>query len=517
VSEAPASRTSEVLRDLRAGLVVFLVALPLCLGIAAASGAPPIAGIVAGVVGGIFVGALSKSSLSVAGPAAGLTVIVAEGIEEVGWNAFLTAGIIAGLVQIALALLRLGNLAHFVPNAVIRGLLAAIGVILVLKQIPHAIGWDFDDEGDFAFFQRDGRNTFTEVLEALSHVHPGATLVAVLGAVLLFAWRDTPQVKLASIVPAPLLVVIVGVIAVLALDVTDLRIEGSHRVDLPNMLAASTLQQWQIPDPAAVLRPEVLRIGIVLGLVASLESLLSVEATDRLDPDHRLTPPDRELLAQGGGNVASAFLGGLPLTAVIVRSFANINAGGRTKVSAISHGVMLASFTVLAGPILALIPLSALAIILVAIGYKLTPIALYREMWAKGPNQFIPFIATVVAIVVTDLLTGTVLGIVIGLVFVLRTNFESAVQVVDDGPNRFVKFTGNVSFLNKGRLKDIFASAQPGGVVIVDGTRSRFIDDDIVETMREFEALAAARGTKLEYWRSATAAHPLFRPREDSP
>ncbi len=504
-------------RDLRAGLVVFLVALPLCLGIATASGAPPIAGIVAGVIGGLLVGGLSKSPLSVAGPAAGLTVIVADGIEAVGWNAFLTAGVVAGSVQLALGISRLGNLAHFVPNAVIRGLLAAIGIMLVVKQLPHAIGWDPAAHFADLTLSSLGDDTFVRLRALIDHVHPGALLVAILGATLLFTWRDGTRWKLASTVPAPLVVVIVGVLAVVALDTTPLRIEESHRVALPNLLEASAWAQWQFPDPTAVLRRDVLRLGLILGLVASLESLLSVEATDRLDPEHRITPPDRELVAQGSGNVASSLLGGLPLTAVVVRSFANVQAGAQTKVSTIVHGLLLAAFTLLAGPLLALIPTSALAIILVSIGYKLTPVSLYREMWAKGTTQFVTFVATVFTIVVTDLLTGTLMGIVIALGFVLRANYGTAIQLEETEGRRHVTFLGNVTFLNKGRLKDILATTPPDGVVVVDGTRSRYIDDDIVETLREFETLAESRGTKLEYARTKTAAHPVFRPDGKSP
>ncbi len=513
IAQAPGSLAA----DLRAGLVVFLVALPLCLGIANASGAPPIAGIIAGVLGGLIVGIVSKSELSIAGPAAGLTVVVLDGVNELGWTHVLTATVLAGAFQVLFGALRLGRFAHFVPNAVLKGMLAAIGLLLILKQVPHAVGWDFDYEGDFGFFQRDGRNTFTELIEALEHLHPGACLIAVLCTVAILAWRDWPKVALNSIVPAPLIVVVLGSVSVLLLGnsglfMSELEIAPSHRVDLPSLRGfLDGADTWSLPAIDALGDLATYKLAIVLSLVASLESLLSVEATDQLDPHKRVTPPDRELAAQGLGNIASGLAGGLPVTAVIVRSFTNIAAGGRTRRSGLTHAVLLCVCVVLAGRFLEYIPLAALAVILIHVGSKLTRPELYRELWRKGVNQFAPFLCTIIAILATDLLIGTAVGIVVGLAFVIRANFESAILVTEDGLNRFVKFTGNVSFLNKGKLKSIFQEMEEGSVVVVDGTRSRVIDPDILETIQEFQAVSNTRGISVHIWRSSSAAHPFFR------
>lgn len=496
--------------DLRAGLVVFLVALPLCLGIATASGAPALSGIVAGVVGGIIVGRASGSSLSVAGPAAGLTVIVLDGIGQLGFAAFLTATMLAGVLQIGLGVLRLGVLAHFVPNAVIRGMLAAIGLILVLKQIPHAVGYDADYEGDFGFEQRDGHNTFSELLYSVEALQPGAIAVAALGFLAFFLWRDYRGLRLTKVIPPHLIVVILGVVAAALLAPTSLAIDATHFVAIPLAGAEGLMGLWQGPEIGAVADPRVWQTAAVLAAVASIESLLCVEATDRLDPLHRITPADRELKAQGLGNIFSGFLGGLPVTAVIVRSYANLQAGARSRWSAVIHGVILAIATLAGAALINQIPLAALAVVLLIVGGKLTPPRLYREMWAKGAGQFLPFIATVALILLTDLLTGTLLGLGVGLFFVIRENYRTAITATTDGPNVFVRFAANVTFLNKARLKKIFEEAQPG-FMIIDGSQARFVDNDIIDTIVDFESLAKTRGITLEIKRSPGAGHPFFR------
>ncbi|MEZ4380127.1 MAG: SulP family inorganic anion transporter [Nannocystaceae bacterium] len=502
--------------DIRAGLVVFLVALPLCLGIAAASEAPPFAGLVAGIVGGVIVGLASGSAISVAGPAAGLTVIVLEGIHSLGFAAFLTATMLAGVLQIAMGGLRMGVLAHFVPNAVIRGMLAAIGLILVLKQIPHAVGYDADYEGDFTFVQVDGQNTFTELLNSLNYLQPGAIIVTILGFLGFFLWRDYGEgrraVKLTRIAPPHLIVVLLGAAVAAGLAATEYLIGPDHFVRIPAIAdAGGILGLWQRPAPEAVLDLAVWQTAAVLAAVASIESLLCVEATDRLDPYHRITPADRELKAQGLGNMVSGFLGGLPVTAVIVRSYANLQAGARTRWAAVIHGVILAVATLAMASLINQIPLAALAVILLIVGGKLTPPALYREMWSKGPNQFLPFIATIVLILVTDLLTGTLLGLGVGVLFVVRDNYRSAFVVTSDGPNLYIRFTANVSFLNKARLKHVFEEAERGGMVIIDGTQARHVDNDILDTITDFQSLAHLRDIKVELKRSPMAGHPFFR------
>lgn len=488
--------------DLRAGIVVFLVALPLCLGIATASGAPPFAGIVAGIVGGIVVGLASGSSLSVAGPAAGLTVIVLDGIVELGLSAFLSAVMLAGAMQMVMGALGLGRLAHFVPNAVIRGMLAAIGLILVLKQVPHAVGYDADFEGDFGFGQPDGHNTFTELLYSLEALQIGAIVVTIVGFIAYFAWRDYGSVKLTRLMPPHLTVVIVGALVALGLGATAYAIESSHFVAVPIAReSGGILGLWEPPSLAAFADLQVWKTAGVLAAVASIESLLSVEAIDRLDPLHRITPTNRELGAQGLGNLLSGFLGGLPVTAVIVRSSANLHAGARSRLSAVFHGLLLLIVTLTAAQLINQIPLAALAVILLIVGGKLTAPKIYREMWAKGLSHFVPFLATIGLILLTDLLTGTLLGLAIGLFFVLRTNYHTGIMVTADGINRHLRFGTSVSFLNKGRLKEIFEEVPEGGTVIIDSSQSRFVDDDILDTIADFESLARARGISVEHRR----------------
>ncbi len=517
MASSPTTPQQSLSADVRSGLVVFLVALPLCLGIASASEAPAFAGLVAGIVGGVVVGLASGSSLSVAGPAAGLTVIVLEGILSLGFSAFLTATMIAGAMQIGMGALRLGVLAHFVPNAVIRGMLAAIGLILVLKQIPHAVGYDADYEGDFGFDQFDGQNTFSELLNALDYVQPGAIIVTVLGALAFLLWRDYRSksgrgINLPVYAPPHLMVVIVGALAAIVLADTSLAIGTEHFVEIP-LIDEETglLGLWERPSLDALAIPEVWTVGLVIAAVASIESLLCVEATDRLDPQHRITPADRELKAQGLGNLVSGFLGGLPVTAVIVRSYANLQAGATSRWSAVIHGVILAIATLTLATMINQIPLAALAVILLVVGGKLTPPRLYREMWAKGVNQFTPFIATIILILVTDLLRGTLLGLAVGVLFVIRDNFRAAFVVTTDGPNVYIRFTANVSFLNKARLKHVFEEVPRGGHVIIDGSQARYVDNDIIDTLTDFESLAANRDIKVEIKRSPSAGHDFFR------
>ncbi len=483
--------------DVRAGVVVFLVALPLCLGIATASGAPPLAGLVAGVIGGVVVGLASGSSLSVAGPAAGLTVIVLDGITTFGFAGFLMVTMLAGLMQVGMGALRLGALVHFVPHAVIRGMLAAIGLILVLKQIPHAVGYDADYEGDFGFDQIDGHNTFSELLYSLEVVQPGA-IAAAAGAGLAFAlWRDYGRLRLRALVPAPLVAVVIGALVGVGLQGGELEIGASHLVTIPR-LAGDLGALWNPPAWGALAEVAAWRAAAVLAAVASIESLLCVEATDRIDPLHRLTPSNRELVAQGLGNVASGALGGLPVTAVIVRSSANLQGGARTRFAAVFHGLLLAVAVLAFAEWLGRIPLAALAVVLLVVGGKLTPPRLYREMYAKGLNQFLPFIATVALILLTDLLTGTLLGVATGIYFVIRANYRSAVFVSIDGTNHYIRLAESVTFLNKGRLKAALEAVPAGGRVIVDGARTTFVDADIIDTLRDYEDLARAREVRVE-------------------
>jgi carbonic anhydrase/SulP family sulfate permease len=416
-----------LVRDLAAGLVVFLVALPLCLGVALASGAPLLAGLVAGVVGGVVVGALSGSQTSVSGPAAGLTAVVAAEIARLGsFEAFLAALVIAGAIQLALAAARAGRLAALVPTAVIQGLLVAIGLMLVLKQIPHLVGHDSDPEGDMSFIQPDHENTFSELVAMLSDVHAGSLLVGVASVVILVAWSRIAALEKLR-VPSTLVVVGLGVAATLSFRGLGGAwvIDPTHLVQVPVAESPrALLGLLRFPDPAALADARVWVAAVTVALVASLETLLNLEAVDRIDPRRRVSPPNRELAAQGVGNIVSGLLGGLPVTSVIVRSSVNILAGNETRLSAIFHGALLAVCVVLVPRWLNHIPLSALAAILVVTGWKLAAPRVFRQMWARGLGQFLTFLATVLAILLTDLLVGVLVGLAISAGCILVGKFR---------------------------------------------------------------------------------------------
>lgn len=505
--------------DLPAGLVVFLVALPLCLGVALASGAPLFSGIIAGMVGGLVIGAISGSPLSVSGPAAGLTTLVLDAITTLGtFEAFLVTVVMAGFLQVLLGLIGAGTIGHYFPASVIKGMLAAIGLILILKQIPHAIGYDKDYEGDESFTQADGENTFTELFTAYEHITWGALCIGVVAMALLLL-LDTPVVKrnkILSFLPAPLWVVLAGIVLNLIFQsyVPALALEREHLVTLPvarNFGEFASQFSW--PDFTSILRLDgwiVATTTVTIALVASLETLLSVDAVDRLDPLKRSTPLNRELLAQGAGNMVSGLIGGLPVTAVIVRSSANVSAGARTQISVITHGFLLL-FTVLFIPhLLNLIPLAALAAILIVVGYKLVKPSLIATMYRQGKDQFIPFVVTIGAILLTNLLIGIFIGIGVGLIFVLKTNFKKALVMVQEGNHYLIRLNKDVSFLNKALLRQTFRTIPDNSVVLIDGSRSAFIDQDILETIADFRAGAVDRQIVVELKQSVAAPHPLF-------
>ncbi|MEJ7693884.1 SulP family inorganic anion transporter, partial [Daejeonella sp.] len=415
--------------DIPSGLVVFLVALPLCLGIALASGAPLFSGIIAGIIGGTVVASFSGSSLSVSGPAAGLTVIVINSISTLGsFEVFLLAVAIAGVLQIILGVLKAGIIGYYFPSNVIKGMLAAIGIILILKQIPHAVGYDADSEGDFDFFQADGENTFSAISSALSHIHPGAIAIALVSLFILIMW-DRPflqRISFFKLVPGALLVVVLGVVMneVFRMSNPELYLAGDKLVQLPvASSAAGFIGQFTLPDFSGLTNYNVYVVAITIAIIASLESLLSVEAADKLDPYKRNTPTNRELMAQGLGNFVSGMIGGLPLTAVIVRTSANINSGAKTKLSAIIHGILLLVSVIGFASILNKIPLACLAALLLVVGYKLAKVSLFKSMYRLGWNQFLPFVVTVVAIQFSDLLKGIAIGMAVSLFFILRSNY----------------------------------------------------------------------------------------------
>lgn len=409
-------------KDIPASLVVFFVALPLCLGIALASGAPLLAGITTGVVGGIIAGALSGSHLAVSGPAAGLTVIVLSAIESVGFAAFLTAVALAGAMQIGLGVARAGAIGRLIPDSVIKGMLAAIGIILILKQIPHAVGYDAVPEGDTSFAQADGHTTFSELWDLGRHMEPGAIAIAFVGLAVLVLWELPALKKRLGSVPGPLVVVVLGagLNVAFARFAPSLHLSGGHLVELPVFDSFSAVAaQISRPDIGAVFEFTVWKTALTIAAVASLETLLSLEATDKLDPQRRIAPANRELVAQGTGNVICGLIGGLPMTAVIVRSSANVAAGATSKMSAILHGVWLLLAVALVPHVVNRIPLAALAAILLAVGFELTRPGIYATVFKRGPAQFLPFIVTVAGILLTDLLIGILIGLAVGFVFTI--------------------------------------------------------------------------------------------------
>ncbi|XOV94435.1 MAG: SulP family inorganic anion transporter [Bacteroidota bacterium] len=489
--------------DLPAGIVVFLVALPLCLGIALASGAPLFSGLIAGIVGGLVVGALSGSQLSVSGPAAGLTVIVLNAITSLGsFESFTLAVVIAGLLQLTLGYLKAGTIGHFFPSSVIKGMLTAIGFILILKQIPHALGDDRDYEGDEAFFQTDGENTFTEIALAFQNIDVGAFIIAIICLVILVFW-ERPFMKKqnwTSIVPGPLVAVLTGILINYFLYSPAMKLSGRHLVNLPvSSNFSEFISIFSLPDFSQITNPDIYVVAITIAIVASLETLLSLDAVDKLDPYKRIAPANQELKAQGIGNTISGLLGGLPITAVIVRSTANISSGGKTKVSAIFHGFLLILSVGFFPKLLNLIPLSALAAVLLLVGYKLAKPKLFKDVYAQGRSQFIPFIVTILAILFTDLLIGIIIGIVTGLYFVIKTNLHMAIKVANPDDNTVrISFEKDVSFLNKAYLRRTLRDVPKGSKLIIDESDSIFIDHDIVETIDDFKYTASEEGIDLE-------------------
>ncbi len=494
--------------DFSASVVVFLVALPLCLGIALGSGAPLFSGLIAGIVGGIVVGSLSGSQLSVSGPAAGLTAIVATAIGKMpAYEAFLLAVVVAGVIQLILGFVKAGVFGDYVPSSVIKGMLTAIGIILILKQIPHLIGYDKDFEGDYTFEQGDKHNTFTSILNSLSRITPLAILIGVVCLGVQIVWDKvlSKKGKFFQMVPAPLVVVIAGVLMNQFLqNGSSLMLKEEHLVNIPK--AATThefISFFTLPDFSYITLPLVWTTGLTLAIVASLETLLNIEAADNLDPYNRVTPTNRELKAQGIGNLVSGLIGGLPVTSVVVRTSANIQAGAKTKLSAISHGVLLLLCVALIPGILNLIPLSALAAILIYTGFKLAKPSIFRDLYRRGWDQFIPFIATVVVIIFTDLLIGILIGIAIGLFFVIRSNFKTSLMVVNDSNRYLFRFRKDISFLNKPLLKSKLEKVPADSYVLIDLMRADFIDKDVVEVINDFAKHAPLKNIRVEVKRSA--------------
>ncbi len=494
--------------DLPASIVVFFVALPLCLGIALASGAPLFSGLIAGIVGGIVVGSLSGSKIGVSGPAAGLAAIVLAAIATLGsFENFLLAVVLGGIIQIIFGVLKAGIIGYYFPSSVIKGMLTGIGIIIILKQIPHFFGYDPDPEGDFAFFQVDGENTFSEIIKTFNYIKPGSALIGFIGLAILLLWDKvlSKKGKFFQLVQGPLVAVAVSIIFYLLTKSNEtLAITKSHLVSVPVPEDASSfLAQFSFPNFGAIVNTDVWIVAFTIALVASLETLLCVEATDKLDPDKNVTPTNRELLAQGTGNIVSGMIGGLPITQVIVRSSANIQSGGRSKMSAIIHGFFLLISIIIIPNLLNMIPLSVLAAILFIVGYKLAKPALFKKMYDLGWKQFIPFTVTVLGIIFIDLLYGIGLGLGVGIIVILIKSYQNShflhIEDKSNGKHK-IKMTlaEEVTFFNKGAILKELNSLPMDTYLELDVRKTRYLDNDIIEILEDFAFKAKEKNIDIQ-------------------
>ena len=500
--------------DFASGLVVFLVALPLCLGIALASGAPLFAGIISGVIGGIVVGYLSKSHLSVSGPAAGLTAIVLVAITDLGsFNSFLLAVLIAGIIQLALGFIKAGSISNYFPTNVIEGMLAGIGVIIFLKQIPHAFGYDNDFEGDESFLQQDGLNTFSELFSVFNHIQLGSVVITLVSLSILIAWTKVDFLKKMKLVPAALIAVIVGILLneFFIQSGSSLAITSEHLVSLPVPKTFEELKNiFVTPDFSAITNTKVWIVAFTIAVVASIETLLCIEAADRMDAQKRYTDTNVELKAQGIGNILSALLGGLPMTSVVVRTSANNNAGAKSKMSAIIHGILLLVSVLAIPSLLNKIPLATLAAVLLLVGYKLANPNIIKHFWEKGKYQFIPFMATFIGVVFTDLLKGVTLGIIISIIFVLKGNMKRAYnfrkEEYQEGDIIHIDLAQEVSFLNKAAIKATLNKIPSNSKVVINATDTDYIAHDVLDLIKEFKKIKSKElniSTKLVGFKDA--------------
>lgn len=481
--------------DLLSGMVVFLVALPLCLGIAVASGAPPFAGIISGVIAGIVVGSLSGSNVSVSGPAAGLIAIVLVAITDLGYEPFLVAIVIAGLIQLTLGFAKAGSISSYFPTSVIEGMLVAIGIIIIKKEIPHAIGYDKAHEGDFFSYEllNEDKGFFTEIIHSFNYAHAGAIVVTIISIAILIAFNKIPFLKKIKVIPGALIVVIVGVLLneIFKSTGSKLAISQEHLVTLPTASSFKEfIGQFTTPDFSAFTNSKVWIVGATIAIVASIESLLCLEAGDKMDPLKRYSSANTELKAQGTGNILSGLIGGLPITSVIVRTTANINAGAKTKLSAIAHGIFLLISVIIIPGLLNKIPMACLAAILIMIGLRLASPKVFKHIWHTGKHQFIPFIVTVVAVVLTDLLKGVGIGLVVSIIFILRGNMKLAYffkkEKHQEGETIRIDLAQEVSFLNKAAIKQTLAHLPRNSKVVINAANTVYIDYDVLELIRDF-------------------------------
>lgn len=489
--------TAELSQNFAPGLVVFLVALPLCLGIALASGAPPLSGIIAGIIGGIVIGFISNSNISVSGPAAGLTAIVLTAITDLGaFELFLCAGIIAGIIQLALGFIRAGSISNYFPNNVIEGMLAGIGIIIILKQIPHALGFDKDYEGNESLFN-EGIN-FGYFNELFSAIHPGAVVITLVSVVILLTWDYVPVLKKIKMLPGALVAVVTGILIneIFKSTGSALAVGPEHLVSLP---VPQTLSEFgnliTLPNFQGFLNPQVWVAGATIAIVASIETLLCIEASDRLDVRRRITDTNLELKAQGIGNLVSSFIGGLPMTSVVVRSSANANAGATSKTAAIIHGILLLLCVVSIPFLLNLIPFATLAAVLILVGYKLAKPATFLHFWHNGKYQFVPFLATVLAVVFTDLLKGVGIGLVISIIYILQGNMKRAYylnrETLNDTDEFTIRLSEEVSFLNKAAIKKTLKNVKPGSKVTINAKTTSYIATDVLDMIQDFANVRA--------------------------
>ncbi|WP_347373566.1 SulP family inorganic anion transporter [Aequorivita sp. Q41] len=494
--------------DLPASIVVFFVALPLCLGIALASGAPLFSGLIAGIIGGVVVGALSGSKVGVSGPAAGLAAIVLTAIGTLGgYENFLVAVVLGGIIQILFGVLKAGIIGYYFPSSVIKGMLTGIGIIIILKQIPNFFGYDEESAWDLVFFEIDGGNTFSELFAIIGNVTPGAALIGIISLLLLILWDKvlTKKSKLFKIIQGPFVVVVLGILFhIVTQGNSYFAINGKHLVEVPIPdTFNSFLGQFSFPNFAVITNMDVWVVAFTIALVASLETLLCVEASDKIDPDKNVTPTNRELLAQGTGNVISGLIGGLPITQVIVRSSANIQSGGKTKLATILHGFLLLISVIIIPRLLNMIPLSVLAAILLVVGYKLAKPSLFKQMYKQGWKQWIPFIVTVLGIVFTDLLTGIGLGLGVGVVVILIKSYQNShflhIEDKSNGKHK-IKMTlaEEVTFFNKGAILNELDSLPRDTYLELDVTKTRFLDNDIIEILDDFAFKAKERNIDIK-------------------
>ncbi len=524
---------SQIKSDLPAGLVVFLVAVPLCLGIAAVSGVPAFSGLIAGIIGGIVVGTLSGSSLGVSGPAAGLAVIVFDAINQMKDNVaetatqdvfveafqmFLLAVVIAGVIQVILGFMNGGIIGYYFPSSVIKGMLAGIGLTIFLKEVPHALGYDKDIEGDIEFWQVDGENTFSEILNALGNPDFGATIIAFVGIAILILWQQNfiKKFKLSNIIQGPLVAILAGIGLVFAFKGGSHEMIAEHLVNVP--VAKNTnefLSFFTFPNFGAITNVLVWKTAAVIAIVASLETLLCVEATDKLDPEKSVTPTNRELKAQGVGNILSGLIGGLPITQIIVRSSANIQSGGKTKMSSIIHGFFILGFVAVLPEVLNLVPRASLAAILLIVGYKLANPSTFKEMWVEGKAQFIPFMVTIFFILFKDLLWGVGIGLVVAIFEILYLNYKKPylvdVDLIKDNNQFHFQLAEDVTFLHKANILQTLNKVPNGSKVIIDGKKSISIHPDVREIIRDFEIHAQYSDIQVEIinFKEGTQPNPM--------